>query len=153
MTEESISTTAKKAIIPLIIKALWPILLSIILSIAAYLYSTVAEIVVHPQYKEYSLFLLAGLLGTTILFLILWIRLYREYGRFCEAFGVLWDKKLNMRCMSCRKPLKHSTLGPEVFWCSDPKCNSKYPLRDDNGNLLTKQEAISRIKNRCYGTT
>ncbi len=146
MPEESLSTTAKKALIPLIIKALWPLLLSIILSVTAYFYSKGAEIISHQKYKEYSLVLLAILLCTTILFLIWSVRLYWRYGRFRQAYGVLWDKKLNMRCMSCHKPLKHSTLGPEMFWCSDPKCNSKYPLKDDNGNLLTKQEAINRMK-------
>ena len=146
MPEENISATAKKALIPLIIKDLYPIFLSIGLSAFAYLYSMGVEITASPKYKKYSLILLAILLCTTILFLLSWLKLYLKYSRFQEAFGVLWDKNYNMRCMSCHKPLKHSSLSPEMFWCSDPKCNSKYLLKDDNGNLLTKQEAINRIK-------
>ena len=65
--------------------------------------------------------------------------LYAEY-------GVFWDDKFNMRCLSCMKPLKNSSLGPSIFFCSDPKCNSKHILKDNLGNAITKQEAINKIK-------
>lgn len=63
-----------------------------------------------------------------------------------SAYGVFWDTKFNMHCLSCTKPLKNSTLGPSVFFCSDPKCNSKHILKDDLGNEITRQEAINRIR-------
>jgi hypothetical protein len=63
-----------------------------------------------------------------------------------SAYGVFWDTELNMHCLSCMKPLKHSTFGSSIFFCSDPKCNSKHVLKDDLGNDITKQEAINRMK-------
>jgi hypothetical protein len=62
MTEEDLSKTAKKSIITMTIEKLWPLLLSIGLSAPAYLYSTSMEIASHPEYKKYSLLLLAVLL-------------------------------------------------------------------------------------------
>jgi hypothetical protein len=65
---------------------------------------------------------------------------------FYQAFGVFWDDSINMHCLSCGTLLKNSTLGPSIFFCSDPGCNSKYILKDDNGKELTKQEAINILK-------
>ena len=65
---------------------------------------------------------------------------------FDQAFGVFWDDSVNMHCLSCGTLLKNSTLGPSIFFCSDPRCNSKYILKDDNGKELTKQEAINILK-------
>lgn len=146
MKEESLSTTAKKALIPLIIKSLYPVLLSIILSVALYFYSKGAEIISHPKYKEYSLVLLATLLGATILFVILWVRLYWRYGRFSQVFGVLWDKDFKMHCLSCHKPLKYSSIDPSILNCSDRKCDNKHVLRDKLGQKITEQQAIEFIK-------
>ena len=86
MTKKDLSTTAKKSIIILTIEKLWPIILSIGLSAPAYLYSTSKEIVSYPEYNKYSLILLAVLLSTTVLFLILWLRLYLLYGRLNTDF-------------------------------------------------------------------
>ena len=147
MTEENLSTTAKKALIPLIIKELWPVFLSIGLSAFAYFYSKGAEIVSHPQYIKYSLVSLAILLCTTILFLILWVRLYLQYGRFHQAFGVLWDKDFRMHCLSCHKPLKYSSIDPSILNCSDRNCDNKHVLRDKLGQKITEQQAIELIKN------
>ena len=149
MTKETLSSTAQKALMPLMINKLWPIFLSVVLSGSAYLYSLGAEIVSDPRYTKYSLALLAILLCTTILFLALWARLYWQYGRFRPAYGVLWDKGNNMRCPSCHKPLKPSSdpEKPFLFWCSDPKCNNKCPLKTDEGKMITQKEAIKLLGN------
>jgi len=65
---------------------------------------------------------------------------------FQEKFGVLWDENFNMRCLNCKKPLKHSSTEPSVFWCSDPKCNSKHVLKDAEGNKITLLKAITVLK-------
>ena len=66
--------------------------------------------------------------------------------KFYSEYGVLWDEKFNMCCLSCNKLLKNSSFSPSIFFCSDPKCNSKHVLKDNLGNLITKQEAINKIK-------
>ena len=45
-----------------------------------------------------------------------------------EEFHVLWDKNYKMRCLNCGKPLKYSSsdTDPSIFFCSDPRCNSKH---------------------------
>jgi len=63
-----------------------------------------------------------------------------------QAFGVSWDTDFNMHCLSCGTLLKNSTLSPSIFFCSDPRCNSKYILKDDDGKELTKQGAINILK-------
>jgi hypothetical protein len=64
-----------------------------------------------------------------------------------EEFHVLWDKNYRMRCLNCGKPLKYSSsdTDPSVFFCSDPRCNSKHILKDKNGNKMSEQEAIDRM--------
>jgi len=146
MTEDTLSTTAKKSLIPLIIQQLWPILLSIVLSATAYFGSLGAEIISHQKYKEWSLVALAILLCTTILFLILWVRLYLRYGRFHLAFGVLWDKEFRMHCLDCHNLLKYSTHDPSILHCSVRRCDNKHVLQDKSGQRLTEQEAIKRLK-------
>lgn len=61
---------------------------------------------------------------------------------FISKFGVYWDSGHNMYCLSCMKPLKNSSIGYSYFFCSDPKCNSKHILKDNNGDLISKQQAI-----------
>jgi hypothetical protein len=73
-------------------------------------------------------------------------RLYRTRARkvqerYEEAFGVLWDNNLKMRCLSCKEMLKNSSMGPHVFFCSNPDCNSKYVLRNTDGTEMTRQKA------------
>ena len=60
-----------------------------------------------------------------------------------KEFGVYWDSELNIYCLSCKKSLKNSSYDSSIFFCSDPTCNTKLPLRDDNGVALTKQSAIN----------
>ena len=146
MTEELLSTTAKKSLIALILQQLWPILLSIILSGAAYLYALGAETILLPQYRKWSLALLATLLCTTILFLILWLRLHFRYERFHLAYGIFWDKKFNARCLFCRTPLKYSSHGPETLYCPNPICQQKFILKDHADNPISKHEAIEKMK-------
>jgi hypothetical protein len=86
-----------------------------------------------------------------VLLVVVYVRLKRKNIHssiitLYQAYGAFWDSKLNMYCLSCMKPLKNSTLGPSIFFCSDPKCNSKHPLKDDFGKDITKQEAINIIK-------
>ena len=101
MAEESLSTMAKKSLIPLIRTTLYPALVSIIIPMASiFILNGCRNNLTHKRYKEYSLVLLAVLLGTTILFLILWVRLHWRYGRFFQACGVLWDKDFRMHCFS-----------------------------------------------------
>jgi hypothetical protein len=65
---------------------------------------------------------------------------------FYQALGVFWDDRLNMHCLSCGTLLKNSSHGPSVFYCADPRCNSKHILKNDTGNELTKQEAVNLVK-------
>jgi len=65
-----------------------------------------------------------------------------------EEFHVYWDKNNKMRCLNCGKPLKYSSSDsdPSMFYCSDPRCNSKHILKDKHGKKITEQEAIDLIK-------
>jgi hypothetical protein len=148
MTNETLSSTTKKALIPLIINKLWPILLSLGLSVSAYLYSLSTEIVADPRYTKYSIVLLAILLCTTILFIALWARLYWQYGIFLPAFGVLWDRRDNMHCPNCHKLMKPASDPAKtyLFYCVDPKCNNKCPLKTDEGKTITQKEALELLK-------
>jgi hypothetical protein len=65
---------------------------------------------------------------------------------FHQALGVFWDDSFNMHCLSCGTLLKNSTISPSIFFCSDPRCNSKYMLKDDTGKELAKQEALDILK-------
>jgi hypothetical protein len=69
-----------------------------------------------------------------------------QLGPLRQVFGVFWDGDYNMRCLSCRKPLKNSSIGPSVFFCSDPKCNSKHILKDARGTKITREDAVNRLK-------
>jgi hypothetical protein len=65
-----------------------------------------------------------------------------------EEFHVFWDKNYKMRCLNCGKPLKYSSsdTDPSVFFCSDPRCNSKHVLKDKNGYKMSEKEAIDLMK-------
>jgi DNA-directed RNA polymerase subunit RPC12/RpoP len=65
-----------------------------------------------------------------------------------EEFHVLWDKDYKMRCLNCGKPLKYSSsdTDPSIFFCSDPRCNSKHILKDKHGNKMSEEEAIDLMK-------
>ncbi len=65
-----------------------------------------------------------------------------------EEFHVYWDKNNKMRCLNCGKPLKYSSSGsdPSIFYCSDPRCNSKHILKDKRGKKISEQEAIDLMK-------
>jgi len=64
-----------------------------------------------------------------------------------EEFHVFWDRNNKMRCLNCGKPLKYSSSDsdPSMFFCSDPRCNSKYILKDKQGKKMTEQEAINQM--------
>ena len=146
MTTEATSSMTIKAAARLLAEKLWPILLSAFISGCSYLHLKGTTIISDPRYGQYSLVVMTTLLFLAIVSLVYSVRTYRRYGRFREAYGVLWDTQFNMRCMNCHKPLKHSSHGPEVFYCCDPKCNNKYVLRNSNGNTLTKQQAIDFLR-------
>jgi len=63
-----------------------------------------------------------------------------------EAFGVYWNDQYKLRCLRCRWPLKCASknFDSSVFFCS--KCDTKYALRDKNGNHLTETQAIEQLK-------
>jgi hypothetical protein len=65
-----------------------------------------------------------------------------------EEFHVLWDTNSKMRCLNCGKLLKYSSsdTDPSVFFCCDPRCNSKHLLKDTNGNKISEQEALDRMR-------
>ena len=65
-----------------------------------------------------------------------------------EEFHVLWDNNDKMRCLNCGKPLKYSSsdTDPSVFFCSNPRCDSKHILKDKHGNRMSEQEAIDRMR-------
>jgi predicted RNA-binding Zn-ribbon protein involved in translation (DUF1610 family) len=65
-----------------------------------------------------------------------------------EEFHVYWDKNFKMRCLNCGKPLKCSSSDsdPSMFYCSDPRCDSRHILKDKQGRKLSEQEAIDLIK-------
>jgi len=128
-----------KPVIEWVIKKILPWLVSFLAGLVTISLLIKNKLVEHPYVL---LILLTIMTVTTTLFFILWIRIYWRYGRFQLAFGVSWDKNYNMRCSSCKKPLKESTTSPSLFFCSDPKCDSKYPLKDNFGTEITKQMAI-----------
>jgi len=68
-----------------------------------------------------------------------------------EAFGVYWNNQYKLRCLKCKWPLKCASKGqdPSLFWCSN--CNTKFALRDPNGNPLTEANAIERLKEVLIG--
>jgi len=148
---KSILQTAKEELTKLSVKAVWLLFVGILPSILLYFYLKGVEVTSDPRYVKYSLIGLATLSGITILCLTYAWRMYRIYGRYQESFGVLWDKNFNMRCMSCKKPLKESSDRPEIFFCS--KCNNKHVLRDDTGSFLIKKQAIELLASNCTSFT
>ena len=140
---EIVKTILKTTIEWIVYKSLPCFLLSFLGMLLTSYFSITNKLIEHPFAL---LVLFITMTTTTILFFILWIRNYWRYERFQEAFGVLWDKEYRMRCLACRKPLKKSTLGTSIFFCSDPNCNSKHVLRKDDGSLLTEEAAKFYLK-------
>lgn len=144
---KELTQTILKSLLSWTLKAIWPLLLTLICGLPTYFLLLEQKVVENPAYKEWSLKLLALLIGLSLSFFILWLKVILKYERYYQAYGVLWDKRNKMRCLNCKKPLKYSSFSPSVFHCSDPKCDSKHTLRDSNGNYLTEKEAIE-LKNR-----
>jgi len=63
-----------------------------------------------------------------------------------EAYGVNWTKEYEKRCLYCKSPLTYAKekYGPSVLFCSN--CVHKHVLKDSNGNLITEQQAIKKLK-------
>jgi hypothetical protein len=63
-----------------------------------------------------------------------------------EEYGINWNKEYKKRCLHCKSPLKYSSekYSPSVLFCSN--CDRKHVLRDTNGNLITEQQAIEKLK-------
>lgn len=118
MTKEEIGKSIFKPVIEWLVKKILPWLLSILAGLSTVFLSIKNKLVEHPNVLLVSL---AITTATTVLFLILWIRIYWQYKRFKLAFGISWDKNYNMRCTNCKKPLKNSTLSPSIFYCPDKK--------------------------------
>jgi hypothetical protein len=93
--------------------------------------------------------------GILFLLILVFIYLYKKTlvplskpdPEYREEFHVLWDKNYKMRCLNCGKPLKYSSsdTDPSVFFCCDPRCNSKHILKDKNNNKMSEQEALDRM--------
>jgi hypothetical protein len=67
--------------------------------------------------------------------------------RFRKKFFVLWDEDHNMRCNYCMTLLKPASKNdPSNFYCSNRQCDSKYYLKDNDGNKVTYQEALDSFK-------
>jgi len=68
--------------------------------------------------------------------------------RFKKKFFVLWDEDLKPRCNFCTSLLKpySGDDDPSRFFCSNPQCNSKYILKDNNNKKVTYQEALDSFK-------
>ena len=141
---ESIESIIKTAM-ELLFKRFWPYILSFISALAVVFLSVKNKFTEHPNVL---LVLLTIMTATTVLFVILWIRIYWRNERFTFAYGVSWDKKNIMRCTNCKKPLKKSSTSPYIFYCPDKtKCkDAKYVLRDDEGNEITEKEAKDRLE-------
>lgn len=146
MLGEETKKTAKKTIIELVIKLLWALLIMVLVGGIGCIISVKKKLVQHPAYGEISFWLLLTTITVAVVMLICMVRMYWRYGRFREAFGVLWDKNYNMRCLSCKKPLKHSSIDASILYCADPKCDSKYILKYANGRQMSPQEAINNLK-------
>lgn len=72
------------------------------------------------------------------------IYLYWKHERYREYFGVSWNRLYKMRCTRCKAPLKNSTHGKHIFFCSG--CNEKYVLRTDEGVELSRASATALLK-------
>jgi len=146
-SREDIKITTIKTLTELIIKLIfWGIIIPLIAFVITYLIPTKNELVELPTYGKVLLALLVASTTAAISMLVWVILLKQRHEQFQEAFGVLWDKKDNIRCLGCKKPLKNSTVGPSIFFCSDPKCNSKHVLKKSDGIEMTLQEARKCLK-------
>jgi len=146
MTKGEISKSIIKPVIEWMVKKSLPWLLSILVVLSSVFLSIKNKLVEHPYVLLVSL---AIMTATTVLFLILWIRICWRYERFQLAFGVLWDNNYDMRCINCKKPLKYSVHSSYIFFCTDEKnCNSKYILIDDYGVQMSKQKVVGILKRR-----
>ena len=147
MAKGEIAKNIVLRVIEWLVKKILPLLLGILAGLSTFFLSIKNELVKHPNVLLVSL---AIMVAITVLFFILWIRICWRYAWFKEAFGVYWDKNYNMRCINCRKPLKHSSLDtdPSIFYCPDKKnCkDARYVLKDTNGTKITQQIAIDRLK-------
>jgi hypothetical protein len=63
-----------------------------------------------------------------------------------EAYGINWNKEYEKRCLYCKSPLEYAKekYGPSVLFCSN--CVHKHVLKDSNGNLITEEQAIKKLK-------
>ena len=104
------------------------------------------------KFKEFYLYI-SIFAATAAIIAFGWvIYLYWKYEWYRRKFGVFWDNNNEMRCPACKKHLKPASNDPHLFWCIDPKCNNKLPLRTDEGELLTKAaaEALLMQKTKLF---
>lgn len=144
MKQEEVSKSIGENVIEQIVKYAIPLLLGGIGTLLVIGVPEIRNLLI--QHPDIFLALLAIMIFIIILLLFAYIRIHRQYARFHESYGVLWDNNFNARCLSCKKPLKYSSTDVHILYCSDPKCNSKHILRDSTGNPLSRQEAIDSIR-------
>ena len=93
------------------------------------------------------------LISVLVLYLILKIRQHRNSYKhpanqeeLREEFGVYWNNQNKLRCLKCKWPLKCASKKHDssIFFCSN--CDTKHSLRDKNGNHLSEEQAINKLK-------
>lgn len=146
MSKASVKRIFREVIAEHVVKKLWTYLILLLGVGNLSIISIKKKLVQYPAYAEISFWLLLATITLSVVILIWAMRIHWRYGRFFEAFGVFWDKIDNMRCLSCRTPLKHSSTDISVFYCSDPKCNSKHVLRKSDGTKISRSDAIPHLK-------
>ncbi len=86
----------------------------------------------------------------TSCFFFLWLRDRPKYAKFLNVY---WDKNNELHCPSCKRLLAPSFLGKSVtgnehksvFQCNF--CTKKVILKDNNGEPISKAEAIKLRSN------
>jgi hypothetical protein len=148
---DEVEKNALRALVELAAKAAWqwatkrPWLLAFLPGGVAYFATPVEGLLKHPRCGR-ALFAL--LVWGVSLMAVRVVQMHWRYERLRNALGVFWDRKNNMYCLNCRKPLKHSSKEePWLYFCSDkPNCDSKHVLKDPKGNKMTREQAIDWLK-------
>ncbi|RJQ31749.1 MAG: hypothetical protein C4562_04700 [Actinobacteria bacterium] len=128
----------------LILKPFISIILTVIIVLITALFAYILE-----YGTNFMIFVVSTVAITTGSF-IGWLRIYFKYGRLNEQFGVYWDRDYNLRCLHCKSPLKNSSANGYTFFCSDPDCNNKHILKDEQSKYIEKHEAVE-IMNKQKG--
>ncbi len=88
-------------------------------------------------------------LGLFVVCLLEGVWIYSQRTKLKPAFGVLWDRKLNPFCPSCKNLLtNYSNYGSEYhawgFWCI--KCQQRVLLNTDDSVPISLEDAKERLR-------